>query len=125
MMAHAHEEELNALLKTLSPNESRRLKKELETARDRGYAFDREENEPGVTCIGAPIFDDSEKPVAAISISGPSGRMSSQEREIAAALCHSCREISRQLGFIGLSRVRNGSKPALRLPRSASEKGLE
>lgn len=125
MMAHAHEDELNALLKTLSPNESRRLKKELETARDRGYAFDREENEPGVTCIGAPIFDDSEKPVAAISISGPSGRMSTQEREIAAALCHSCREISRQLGFIGLSRVRNGGKPALRLPRSASEKGLE
>ncbi len=125
IMAHAREEELNNLLKTLSPNEARKLKRELESTRERGYAFDREENEPGVTCIGAAILDDSEKAIAAMSISGPTGRMSSQEREIGAALVQSCREISRQLGFMGFDRARNGGKPPLRMQRSMAEKGLE
>lgn len=125
MMAYSHEDEFASLVKALAPNESRRLKKDLDAVRERGYACDREENEPGVSCIGAPIFDDTERPVAAISISGPTGRMTTQEREMGVALTGSCREISRQLGFLGLGRARNGAKLSIKPPRGAAEKGLE
>ncbi len=47
-----------------------KLKEELKKIRERGYAFDEEENERGIKCIGAPIFDFSGKVVAAVSISG-------------------------------------------------------
>ncbi|MFA6657970.1 MAG: IclR family transcriptional regulator C-terminal domain-containing protein, partial [Mesotoga sp.] len=43
--------------------------------RSRGTAFDRGENEDGVACVGAPIFDSSGMVVASVSISGPIFRM--------------------------------------------------
>jgi IclR family transcriptional regulator, KDG regulon repressor len=125
MVAHSRNDQFSAVLKRLSPAESRKLKKELEAIRERGYAHDHEENEPGVTCIGAAVFDDSEQPAAAISISGPTGRMLSREREMGAALAQCCREVSRQLGFSGSVRARNGSQSLLKLPQTAAEKGLE
>ncbi|HTZ74173.1 MAG TPA: IclR family transcriptional regulator [Candidatus Aquilonibacter sp.] len=125
MLAYSREDEFATLVKALTPAELRKLKKEIEIVRERGYAWDREENEPGVSCIGAPIFDHSEQPVAALSISGPTGRMVSQERDMSSAICQSCREVSRQLGFSGLGRVRNGGKPSYRMPRGAAERGLE
>lgn len=39
--------------------------------RRQGFAVDNEENEIGVRCIAAPIFDHSDQPVAAVSISSP------------------------------------------------------
>jgi DNA-binding IclR family transcriptional regulator len=125
MMAHSREEEFGGLLKALSPAESRKLKRELEAVRERGYACDREENEPGVYCIGAPIFDESERAAAAMSMSGPTGRMLAREREMGAAIAQTCREISRQLGFSGVGQARSLSKGLSRLPRSTAEKGLE
>jgi IclR family transcriptional regulator, KDG regulon repressor len=125
MMAHLHDDEISLLLKNLPPADSRKLKKELDTIRERGYANDREENEPGVSCIGAPIFDESSKPAAAMSLSGPSGRILPREREMGAAIAHTCREISRQLGYAGTFAARNGLRAPLRVPRSAAEKGLE
>ncbi len=41
----------------------------------RGYAVDAEENAVGVTCIGASIFDGFGDAAAAISVTGPSNRM--------------------------------------------------
>jgi DNA-binding IclR family transcriptional regulator len=125
MMAYSHDEDFSGIVKALSPAESRKLKKELEAVRERGYACDREENEPGVSCIGAPIFDETERAAAAISISGPTGRMLLREREMGVAIAQSCREISRQLGFSGAGRARSLPKPPLRLQRSTAEKGLE
>lgn len=46
------------------------LKKRLVEVRSTGYAFDDEEDEIGIRCIGAPVFDSSKWPVAAISVSG-------------------------------------------------------
>ncbi len=48
---------------------------ELEEVRKNGYAIDDEEQEIGLTCIGAPILDREGHAVAAISLSGPSSRM--------------------------------------------------
>lgn len=48
---------------------------ELKRVREQGYAIDDEEQELGLTCIGAPILDRNGFAIAAISISGPSSRM--------------------------------------------------
>ena len=47
----------------------------LDAARKNGYAFDNEECEIGARCVAAPIRDFSGKVVAALSVSGPSTRM--------------------------------------------------
>lgn len=43
--------------------------------RARGYAIDDEENAVGLRCVAAPIFDEFRRPYAAISIAGPSARV--------------------------------------------------
>ena len=49
---------------------------EVQTIRDRGYAIDNEENEPGVRCVAVPILDPHQRFVASVSVSGPSVRIS-------------------------------------------------
>lgn len=46
------------------------LKRRLAEVRELGYAFDDEEDEIGMRCVGAPIFDGNRWPIAAISVSG-------------------------------------------------------
>ena len=53
----------------------REYKKELDTVSSLGYALDKEEQLKGVICIGAPILDYKNYPVASIWISGPSDRL--------------------------------------------------
>lgn len=77
----------------------RALQAELEEARQRGHALDKEENEPGVACIGASILNADGAPIAALSMSGPVRRILVQEREIAKALQAVSRKISEQMGF--------------------------
>ena len=43
--------------------------------RERGYAIDDEENEPGIHCIAAPIFDAERQVIGAISLSTPMSRV--------------------------------------------------
>ena len=52
-----------------------RLKKELNDIREQGYALDSEEREEGVRCLAAPVFGPDGKVLAAMSISGPAGRL--------------------------------------------------
>ncbi len=49
---------------------TRRLRAACEQVRQLGYAVDDEEEEIGVRCIGAPIYNENGEVVAAISISG-------------------------------------------------------
>jgi DNA-binding IclR family transcriptional regulator len=51
------------------------LAKELERVRKLGYAFDNEEAENGVSCIGAGIHDDEGRLIAGLSLSAPSNRI--------------------------------------------------
>lgn len=48
---------------------------ELAKVRKEGYSIDNEEQEIGLTCIGAPILGKDGYAIAAISMSGPSSRM--------------------------------------------------
>ena len=86
-------------LAKLSRQRLQTVRKELELARQRGYAVDNEENEPGVACIGAPIFDESGQPIAAMSVSGPVHRILENESKVANALIAACHGVSKKLGY--------------------------
>jgi IclR family acetate operon transcriptional repressor len=71
LLAQAPLEALTA--QTLTDAEQ--LRRELARVRARGYAVDNEEYEEGVVCVAAPIFGAGAEVQAAISVSGPAGRM--------------------------------------------------
>jgi len=48
---------------------------ELEQVRDQGYAIDEEERLTGLRCVAAPITDDDDRSIAAISVSCPVHRV--------------------------------------------------
>lgn len=80
------------------------LRTELEAIRRLGYSTDRMENEEGVHCVGAPIFNHEGVPVAAVSISGPSSRLSLDRLAvIGPELSAKARNVSRKLGYSGKS----------------------
>ena len=51
------------------------LRRELSMIRAQGYSVDREEIELGLICIGAPVFAIQNQVIAAISVSGPTTRI--------------------------------------------------
>jgi IclR family KDG regulon transcriptional repressor len=55
------------------------LRAELETIRRDGIAFDREEHEPGIVCIAAPILTSNGRPAGALSVTTSTRRMSLDE----------------------------------------------
>lgn len=57
------------------------LLSELRTIRERGIAFGREEHELGRSGVAAPITDEDERAVGAISVSGPANSMSGKRLE--------------------------------------------
>jgi len=76
------------------------LKKELITIKKQGYAVDNEENEPGVRCVGAPIFNRFGQIEGAISISAPAIRVTEDMVPvIAQEVMSAAREISKELGY--------------------------
>jgi DNA-binding IclR family transcriptional regulator len=77
--------------------------KALEDVRQAGYALDNEENEPGVRCVAAPVFDVSGQAAAAISISMlVSGVQEEQMAEYARLVRDAAMDISRRLGYKGM-----------------------
>lgn len=51
------------------------LRKELADIRTTGLSFDNEEKNIGMRCIASPVFNGFGEPVAGLSVSGPSSRM--------------------------------------------------
>lgn len=58
------------------------LRAELAHIQAAGYAVDDQELEVGLTCVAAPVFD-GDKAVAALSVSGPSIRLTSERLDVA------------------------------------------
>jgi DNA-binding IclR family transcriptional regulator len=82
------------------------LRAELQRIRDRGYAVDDIENEIGVRCIGAPIFDHTGDIAGSISLAGPTMRMTWERVEqLTSPVVEAAQEISGRLGY-GLAEAR-------------------
>jgi IclR family KDG regulon transcriptional repressor len=77
------------------------LKKELKKITETGYSIDNEELDTGVRCVAAPIRDYTRRIIGAVSISGPSMRLSSEriEKELIPLAKKAAEEISLKLGY--------------------------
>jgi IclR family KDG regulon transcriptional repressor len=68
--------------------------------RERGYALDMEENELGITCVAAPIWDYTDSVVASVSVSGPTMRIQNERlQQLAERVRDTGKEISSRLGY--------------------------
>ena len=72
------------------------LSREIEKSRKTGYAFDHEEAEPGVSCVGAGIRDDEGRLIAGLSLSAPSNRL---DRSWGVRVKEAADAISRAIGW--------------------------
>ncbi|WP_068774171.1 IclR family transcriptional regulator [Paenibacillus sp. FJAT-26967] len=73
---------------------------ELEATRKRGYSIDDEENEFDIFCLAVPVFDASDRPVAAMSVAGLLRRMTDSRIEMCANyLTEAALDVSRRLGY--------------------------
>ncbi len=77
------------------------LLREVDEVRAVGYAVDDQEHALGLRCVSAPVFDEMGMPVAALSISGPSARVSRERlpllgRMVAQAALEATREYGGQ-----------------------------
>lgn len=79
------------------------LKEHLKMVRNQGYAIDDEENEKGVRCVGAPIYNEAGNAVAAVSISGPAFRVTKNmaQETLKKEVMKTALDISRRLGYRG------------------------
>jgi len=90
------------------------LRLELARVRERGYAIDQEEHEPGVKCVAAPTFD-HKGIAAAISVSGPVKRVDHHiaNNDLIDKLRQAAAEISEQMGWgRGVDQLGEAEKPA-------------
>lgn len=76
---------------------------EIEQVRNQGYALDNAENQEGLQCIAAPIFDHKGKIIASFSISGPSNRVTMEliQESLIDKMRDYSLQISRNLGYTG------------------------
>lgn len=78
MMAHMNEEEVNSIwnnskvekLTEYTVTDFKTFKDNINLIKNQGYAIDEQENEVGIRCIAASVFDYNGNIVGAISISG-------------------------------------------------------
>jgi len=109
LLAHFPEEELKNFIKEkglakrtentiIDPTQ---LKDHLKSVRAQGYAIDDEENEKGIRCVAAPIYNEGGKTVAAISISGPAFRITKKviQESLKKEVMETAHKISERLGF--------------------------
>jgi DNA-binding IclR family transcriptional regulator len=85
----------------LTPNtitDRARLEDELARTRQRGYAVDNVEVEPGVACFAAAVRDFQGRPVAAISVAGPAERVLAGEGRIGPLVRDAAADLSGRLG---------------------------
>jgi IclR family acetate operon transcriptional repressor len=76
------------------------LRQQLAVIRRQGYGGDDEEYEVGIRAVSAPIYNHEGEVVAAMSVPGPTSRMTpGRLPEIAQALKEATQAVSRRLGW--------------------------
>lgn len=106
MWAYLPEDRLNAILSNGLPARTATtitsptaFKEVLTEVRNLGYSVDNMENEEGVRCIAAPIFDYTKRVMGAISISGPVMRVTEEAiPEMGSLVKEAAYRISQQIG---------------------------
>ena len=108
-LAHLSDSQLDTLIKekgltkrtknTITDPE--KLTQHLKVIRQQGYAVDDEENEKGIRCVGAPIFNQRGQVIAAISISGPAVRITQKiiQQTLRKEVLQTALDISREMGY--------------------------
>lgn len=77
------------------------LLEDFDLIRENGYAIDREENELGVICVAAPIFNHRKDIQYAISVSTPKFRLNDEKIDrFGKAVLSTTQDISKALGFV-------------------------
>jgi DNA-binding IclR family transcriptional regulator len=109
LLAFLPEDELNRLLEStvFARHNSRTitsksaLRRELLRVRQSGYALDDEEDEPGLRCLGAPVFDQNGRAVAAISVAGTTTQIAiDRVPSLARMVIRAALQISSSLGYL-------------------------
>jgi len=107
-LAYMPEEEVERFLNSKLPQLTKytitdpaKLREELQRVRELGYGVGLEELEEGLNAVAAPIRDYRGKVVAAISVSGPSFRLTREKiPEVAELTKRAADEVSRHLGYV-------------------------
>ena len=74
---------------------------ELAAVRRQGYAVDDEEARMGLRCVAAVVFNDCSEPLAAISVSGMTSRVTEERLpELGKAVCEVARELTVAIGGV-------------------------
>jgi IclR family acetate operon transcriptional repressor len=82
---------------------------DLAAVQERGYAVDNEEGEDGLRCVGAVIYNRQGHPQYAVSVSGPSNRITHRAvSAVGRAVRDAALEISARIGFTPGVRVLAG-----------------
>ncbi|MEQ8507167.1 MAG: IclR family transcriptional regulator C-terminal domain-containing protein [Rhodospirillales bacterium] len=107
LLANQSEEEVNRILqrhgltkvtdKTLATPV--RFREALGLIKRQGYAIDDEEHAIGLRCIASAVFNEHDEPIAAISVSGPSARISDEKiTALAGLVTRAATAIASELG---------------------------
>jgi DNA-binding IclR family transcriptional regulator len=77
-----------------------RLRNELQTVRERGYAIDNEEMEEGLKCIAAPVRDHTGTAVASLGILSPAFRLPDRKiSQSARLIMKEANDLAAELGY--------------------------
>lgn len=108
-LAHMDEETLSLYLEKIplvkhtanTTTSAKMLVKQLKQVKEQGYAVDQGEFQQDVVSVSSPVFDDSGRVIAGISVAGPVFRMSNNvlEREVIPQVVKAAFKISRRLGW--------------------------
>lgn len=80
--------------------EPERFRSNLVEIKRRGFAVDDIENEEGIRCVAAPVFDHTGDVVAGISVSGPEQRVTAERlKDLGGKVAESAFALSRRLGY--------------------------
>jgi DNA-binding IclR family transcriptional regulator len=110
ILAYLLPEECQAIMSQITPlksftrytiNNPDTLLHELERIRQHGYAIDDREVDEGTRCVAAPVFSNTGRVIAAMSIAGPAYRLTLEHlHQLAKEVTRVTQVLSAQLGYI-------------------------
>jgi IclR family acetate operon transcriptional repressor len=107
ILAYCGEDTVEAVidsgLECRTPNtitDPNRFRANLAEIKERGFAVDDVENEEGIRCVAAPVFDHSGDVVAGISVSGPEQRITKDRlNDLGIKVVEAAFALSQRLGY--------------------------